>query len=82
MDTKLSDTIMEFDRDFETQEVMCKQLGRLRLGDGSLVRLVLLPDGLHIMVRKDSKFVHLHEGFSNTIVRELGTFTDDQTHSS
>jgi hypothetical protein len=52
---------LDFEVDFETQKVMPIHVGRLQLGnakEASVVRLVLMPDGLHLFFEA-SKFVHI-----------------------
>jgi hypothetical protein len=52
---------LDFEVDFETKKVMPIHVGRLQLGnakEASSVRLVLMPDGLHLFFEA-SKFVHV-----------------------
>jgi len=51
--------VFEFDKAWNTQEPIPVDLGRLRLADGSIVRLFFTPRGLEIMVPKSSKCVHV-----------------------
>ena len=41
-----------FNRDYETNEILPKPLGRLRLASGNIVRLVFTPDGLKLAFDK------------------------------
>jgi hypothetical protein len=49
---------MYFEQSYVDGKTVAKPIGRLYLGDNSVVRVMLMPDGLHIMVKKGSKFVH------------------------
>ena len=51
---------LEFEVDFATGRTLPIQVGRLALGNGteaSVLRFVLMPDGLH-MFFEESKFTH------------------------
>lgn len=63
---------LEFEIDFMTKQPLPIQVGRIALGNGteaSVVRLILLPDGLHMFFEK-SKFTH-ETAYSSQLYYEL-----------
>ena len=59
---------VEFPESFNTNEVLPHQVGRLQLGLGNgIVRILLMPDGIHIVVPEGSKFVHTAPDFGNPL---------------
>lgn len=50
--------LLGFERNPDDGSVIARPVGRLELGDGTGVRLFLLPDGLHITVDPSSSRVH------------------------
>lgn len=46
--------VFEFDKDFATDAVIHKILGRLHLQDGGVIRLLFGPQGFHVMVPRSS----------------------------
>lgn len=68
---------LEFEVDFDTQKPLPIQVGRLALGNGtdvSVVRFLLMPDGLHMFYEK-SKFTH-EAAYSEALYYELSGVDD------
>ena len=66
---------MEFETSYSGDTVIPKEIGRIRLGDGNVVRIMLYPDGVHVAVNKDSPFVHLWSMEDISVVAGLGKGT-------
>lgn len=62
----------EFEREFETQRVTGFSIGRITLGKhAGVVRLVLMPDGIHMIVPASLKGLYIHE-YEDTIENFAG----------
>ena len=70
----MNENILTFEKSYPDGKPISIQVGRIYLGMGHWpVRLMMLPDGLHLAVDSNCPFVHLMYQGENEITG-LGTF--------
>ena len=53
--------VFKFAQAFESGDTIAERIGRIRLGDGSHIRLYFSPKGLQVILPKGSECVHFVE---------------------